>query len=187
MNKFKNILLIGLVLFLASACTPAEDKKENEKNVNGTQIASEYLTDFDVLRYKVSEYEMPAFTLKVSGTIDKTVNSNSLSSLKMYDFVTFKADYSTYGLTKNGAEERYSGIRMVDVLNYLGVDSYSELTLLDFEGGEITLPSNKIDEDCYLVFYHNGEKIGDGKFDFVIPGFVDIFWGKGISNITITK
>jgi len=102
-----------------------------------------------------------------------------------YDFVTYKTD--NYLVNEKANEVRYSGIKVIDVLEYLEVESYSELQLIDNEAGEILLPASKIDANSYLVFYKNGTQIGEGKVDFVIPGMVDIFWGKGLKSITIIK
>jgi hypothetical protein len=181
-NKIKSLLLVCLIVFLTSACTSKEQENENEKNTNGTEISSEYLTSLEILRYQVSDYTMPAFTLKVNGIVEKTINSNSLSSLKMYDFITYKV-----GPYIINSEERYSGIRLVDVLDYLGIDEYSEITFTDFENGDITLPASKIDENSYLAFYQDSELLGTDKVNVVIPAFIDMFWAEGITSITITK
>lgn len=180
--KIKNLLLVCLIIFLSTGCSAKEEEKENQANTDGTKIASEYLTNEEVIRYQISEYEMPAFTLKISGIVDKTINSNSLNSLKMYDFIVYKT--GTYSIN---TEERYSGIRLGDVLDYLSVKEYNEITFTDSENGDITLPASKIDQNSYLAFYQNGELLGKDKINVVIPSFIDIFWAEGITSITITK
>lgn len=190
MKKTRNILLSLIAVISLTACGNSNNNNENvnqgnEQNVNGEQIAEYYLTDFEVERVKESKYDMPAFTLKIDGEVNKTINSNSLRNLKVYDFVTYKTD--DYLTNERAYEVRYSGIKVIDVLEYLEVDSYSELKLIDNEGGEILLPASKIDKDSYLAFYQNGIQIGEGRVDFVIPGMVDIFWGQGLKSITIIK
>jgi len=190
MKKARNILLSLIAVICLTACDNNVNNNENnnpnnETNVNGEEIAEYFLTDFEVERVKESKYEIPAFTLKIEGEVDKTINSNTLRNLKVYDFVTYKTD--NYLVNEKANEVRYSGIKVIDVLEYLEVESYSELQLIDNEAGEILLPASKIDANSYLVFYKNGTQIGEGKVDFVIPGMVDIFWGKGLKSITIIK
>lgn len=189
MKKTRNILLSLIAVMCLTACENVTNNGNtngnSEQNVNGQEIDAAYLTDFVVERVKISNYEMPAFTLKIEGLVDKTINSNSLRNLKVYDFVTYKTD--DFYTNENAKEVRYSGIKVIDVLQYLGVSEYSELKLIDEEDGEITLPASKIDVDSYLVFYENGEQLGEGKVNFVIPAFVDIFWAKGLKSITIIK
>lgn len=182
------ILSLLLVINLAGCDDnnkPKEEDKNNDKNVNGTEIYEGYLTNIGIERIKTSEYTMPAFTLKITGMVDKTINSNSLRSVKLYDIVTYKTD--AYKVNKDAKEVRYTGVRLIDVLAYLGVDKYSELELTDFEDGPITLPSSKMDESVFLVFYENGKLLGDGKINVVVPGFVDMFWGQGIKSMKIVK
>lgn len=193
MKKLKLGIASLIVLLALTGCNEAKPGNDNqqqsnpeaEKNVNGMEIDPQYLTGFTVERIKNSKITMPPFTLSFNGTVEKTINSNTVSNLQMYDFITYKAtDFSPF---KTAVQKRYTGIRLLDVLNYVGTGEFSEIILLDEENGEITLPASKINENVFLAFYEDGVRVGEGKVDFVIPEFVNIFWGKGLKSITIKK
>lgn len=189
----KNIkyLLAFLLMFSICGCKKEESETPLQNpdqftNVNGNAIQQKYLTNIKTIKEKSSSLSIPPFVLKITGLKDKTINSNSLSNLKMYDVISYRTK-NYYESTEDYIEVRTSGIRLVDVIDYLGIDEYSEITFIDQEDGEIKLPAAKIDKEVYLTFYESGVLIGDNKINLVIPAYVNIFWAEGIKEISITR
>lgn len=185
----KKFLLLMFSLLLVCGCEQNKEVVINENdntNVNGNIIQEKYLTNFSIVNLKKSSLALPPFTLKTTGIKNKTINSNSLSSLKVYDIISYKTK-DFYTSKDEYIEVRNSGIKLIDVLSYLSIDEYSEITFIDKYDGEIKLPASKIDENAYLVFYENGEVLSEGQINLVIPAYVDIFWAEGIKEMKVTK
>ena len=187
MNKRKYLIAFLLLLSLCG-CKKEElvEDPSGKTNVNGNIIQEKYLTNIKVIKEKQSSLMMPPFILKVTGLKNKTINSNSLSGLKLYDIISYRTEnyYESYS---DYVEVRNTGIRLVEVIEYLGIDEYSEIIFVDENDGEIKLPAAKIDKEVYLVFYEGGEIMGEGKVNLVIPAYVNIFWAEGIKEIKITR
>ena len=83
--------------------------------------------------------------------------------------------------------EDWEGYKVMDVLDFLHVEGYSELIITAADGYEVILPADQVDEETVLAIVRNGEALSepDNLVQMVQNTEFSTSWVKGVAKITV--
>lgn len=125
-----------------------------------------------------------SWSINVSGLHDGEFDLSSekaASKLDLYDVMAT--------MLKNDEEKTYdfTGYRLIDVLDFLKVETYETITFVAGDGYEITMSSDDITDTLLLAIVKNGEPLTDEDNLVQLAGsdVPNSMWVKGLSKIVI--
>ncbi|BES65021.1 hypothetical protein SANA_14600 [Gottschalkiaceae bacterium SANA] len=81
----------------------------------------------------------------------------------------------------------WEGYKLIDILDFLHVENYTELTIASLDGYEVVLMANQVDDETLLAVVQDGQVMSepDNRVQLVQNTEFSTTWVKGVAKITV--
>lgn len=156
-KKSKIVMLVAIIeLIIIIVLSVVEIIVPNVKKEDGNYI---FLKSYEVSELRKIDYELPDFTIVVTGIYDGTITNIDLekNDIPVYEFDA--------GMQTSWAimTDRYVGVKLVDVFDTLGLTNFKDVKMYAPGKIELTYDAEEIDDKMFFVFERAGEPIGEAN------------------------
>jgi len=129
--------------------------------------------------------ELPAWSIEFTGLDDGSFEFTSDRAQRKLDLYTVEAVKTS----KDGAsfDQVWEGYRILDVLDFLHVEDFTELKVIATDGYEMVFTRDQVDENMLLGVIEDGEPVKEkkGHVQLMTSSLTSNFWVKNIATIEI--
>ncbi|MCH4888103.1 hypothetical protein EZV73_10995 [Acidaminobacter sp. JC074] len=129
--------------------------------------------------------ELPAWSIEFTGLSDGSFEFTSDRAQRKLDLYTVEAVKTS----KDGAsyDQVWEGYRILDVLDFLQVEDFTELKVVATDGYEMVFTRDQVDENMLLGVIEDGQPVKEkkGHVQLMTSSLTSNFWVKNIATIEV--
>lgn len=178
-NKFIITVLVLIILFLFSFFFFLLSNKNVfwlDKDISINESMGVYNLNEEEVDYS-----------KAIVPINIKVGKEKLDDKVLNKLATYNFDCSMLKLNNEAISWNFTGVKIIDVLNYFDIDGYNNVMFIAEDGYSTSLNKGEITDDIFIAFMQDNEFL-NGEFHnkLVVPSSDSTKWVHNIERIEIS-